>query len=97
MLTVRCSEAPLVLCLHLKRYAFDGAGGRKLKAAITFEVALDLTEYTTDDTTDAVAGKGSNMYHLYAVLVHRCVSCSPSTGSCRSCRSSRLFEYVQHL
>ncbi|CAG9467115.1 unnamed protein product [Pedinophyceae sp. YPF-701] len=61
--SLRIDRLPLVLTLHLKRFAFGGFGS-KIGRAVEYEDALDMAAYTTG------ASRTPQWYDLYAVLVH---------------------------
>ncbi|KAI3961500.1 hypothetical protein MKX01_001236 [Papaver californicum] len=55
-------QAPNILTIALKRFQSGRFG--KLNKRVTFPEMLDLGPYMSE------AGNGSNLYHLYAVVVH---------------------------
>lgn len=55
-------QAPNILTIALKRFQSGRFG--KLNKRVTFPETLDLDPYMSE------AGNGSNLYHLYAVVVH---------------------------
>lgn len=67
------NEAPLMLTVHLKRFAFDLHTGnmRKISKHIDFSEKLDLAPYMSKDQS-----KKNTRYSLYAVLVHYGYGCS---------------------
>lgn len=61
------SEPPMMLTVHLKRFAFDLQTGsmRKIGKHVDFSEKLDLAPYMSKDKK-----VGKLLYSLYAVLVH---------------------------
>ena len=70
------SEAPNILAIQLKRFAF-GKYGMKIENKISFPLRLDMSQYISRDNqvgkTAKNKGKGDSgpiIYSLYGVLVH---------------------------
>ena len=55
-------RSPETLTVHLKRFKFDGVSSSKVKQSISYPKFLDLTEFTSDNT--------STRYQLISVIVH---------------------------
>ncbi|KAG2196342.1 hypothetical protein INT47_010777 [Mucor saturninus] len=67
------NEAPLMLTVHLKRFAFDLYTGsmRKISKHVEFSETLDLAPCMSKDKSET-----NTSYSLYAVLVHYGYGCS---------------------
>lgn len=66
------NEAPMMLTVHLKRFAFDLQRGymRKIGTAVKYNETLDIAPYMSKDKRVSEAS-----YNLYAVLVHLGYGC----------------------
>lgn len=72
------SRSPETLCIHLKRFRFNGQQSQKVKANVSYPEYLDLTEYTT-------SMKDPTKYKLTSVIIHqgRSVSSGHYIAHCR--------------
>ena len=61
------NQAPNVLALQLKRFAYVPFGRGKLNHFVEYPLELDITPYTSDE---GLTSRGKAVYDLYGVLVH---------------------------
>lgn len=78
-------EAPRVLTLQLKRFAFMSRHGNKIGKHVAFPPTLDITSFTSAGMAGGQRAGSGTVYKLHAVLVH----------SGHSLNSGHYYSYVQ--
>ncbi|KAI8377455.1 uncharacterized protein BYT42DRAFT_497734 [Radiomyces spectabilis] len=78
------NKLPMILNIHLKRFAFDMQYGdmRKVNTKIRFPEVLDMKDYISKGNNE----RQSTVYRLYALLVH----------SGYGCHSGHYYAYVKN-
>ena len=67
---LRLSSAPMVLCFHLKRFAYDNWGRvNRIAKHVKFPTEMSLKKYLPEDQ-----GEGERGYELCGIVCHRGVS-----------------------
>lgn len=64
--TTKIQEEPEYLCVHLKKYEFDGNESKKMKQKVEFNKYLDFNGYKVDDKNR----KAPSVYQLISVTSH---------------------------
>ena len=66
MKTIKIQEEPEYLCVHLKKYEFDGSESKKMKQKVEFNKYLDVNQYKLNDENS----KTPSIYQLISVTSH---------------------------
>ncbi|XP_041935246.1 ubl carboxyl-terminal hydrolase 18 [Alosa sapidissima] len=61
---------PQILCIHLKRFRYEGGFTQKLHCKVTFPDTLNFSSILDPDCISDVFKKDDSPYSLYAVVVH---------------------------
>jgi len=64
--TTKIQEEPEYLCVHLKKYEFDGSESKKMKQKVEFNKYLDMNQYKLKDKNS----KTPSIYQLISVTSH---------------------------